>query len=222
MNAEYREDQLLALSGIQHFYFCRRQWALIHIERQWKENQSTAEGHLLHKRTDDPFFQEKRSGLIIARAMPVVSYILGLYGICDVVEFRESSDGVHLHGQEGTFLPMPVEYKRGQQKPDQRDEVQLCAQAICLEEMLSVQIIKACFFYSKTRRRHEILLTHDLREIVKNLSTEMHAYFEKGFTPRVKPQKGCQLCSLKEICLPLLMDEQISAREYVINHMFEK
>ena len=105
MKAEYREDQLLALSGIQHFYFCRRQWALIHIERQWKENQSTAEGHLLHKRTDDPFFQEKRSGLIIARAMPVVSYTLGLYGICDVIEFRESSDGVHLRGQEGTFLP---------------------------------------------------------------------------------------------------------------------
>lgn len=221
MAIEYREDQLLALSGIQHFCFCRRQWALIHIERQWKENQRTAEGRLLHKRVDDPFFQETRPGLIITRAMPVVSYKLGLYGVCDVVEFRQSADGVRLQGREGHFLPLPIEYKRGQPKVDERDEVQLCAQAICLEEMLSVQIAKASFFYAQTRRRQEIALTEELRDLVHKLSTEMHGYYERGYTPKVKPKKGCAQCSLKEICLPVITDEKRSARAYIKTHLDE-
>ena len=221
MEAEYREDQLLALSGIQHFYFCRRQWALIHIERQWKENQRTAEGRLLHKRTDDPFFHESRPGLIITRAMPVVSYKLGFYGICDVVEFRQSRGGVRLHEWEGNYLPMPIEYKRGNPKIDERDEVQLCAQAICLEEMLSVQIPKANFFYAQIRRRHEIALTDELRDLVHKLSAEMHGYYERGYTPKVKPKKGCSQCSLKEICLPVITDEKRSARSYIQMHLDE-
>jgi CRISPR-associated exonuclease Cas4 len=221
MPGPYREDQLLALSGIQHFYFCRRQWALIHIERQWVENVRTLEGRLLHQRTDDPFFTEKRHGVLIARAMPVVSYQLGLYGICDVVECRQSPEGVRLHGQEGAFLPMPVEYKRGQAKPDQRDEVQLCAQAICLEEMLSVKIQKASFFYAKTRMRVAVKLTPTLRELVKKLSSEMHACFERGYTPKVRPKKGCRACSLREVCLPKLTRQQMKASAYIDQHLKE-
>jgi CRISPR-associated exonuclease Cas4 len=217
----YREDQLLALSGIQHFYFCRRQWALIHIERQWVENVRTLEGQLLHKRSDDPFFTEKRHGVLIARAMPVVSYELGLYGICDVVECREAPNGVRLHGQEGNFLPMPVEYKRGRKKPDQRDEVQLCAQAICLEEMLSVRIEKASFFYAQTRKRLEVDLTPELRGLVKQLASEMHTYFDRGYTPKAKPRKDCQACSLKDICLPKLTGKQMKASVYIASYLKE-
>lgn len=221
MTSEYREDELLPLSGIQHFCFCRRQWALIHVERQWKENERTMEGRLLHKRTDDPFLIENRPGIRITRAMPVVSYQLGLYGICDVVEFRESDEGIRLHGQEGNFLPMPIEYKRGKPKSDERDEVQLCAQAICLEEMLSVQISSACMFYAQTRRRLEVNLTQTLRDRVFTLSEEMHSYFSRGYTPKVKPKKGCQACSLREICLPRLTDEQLKVRDYIDKHLDE-
>jgi CRISPR-associated exonuclease Cas4 len=221
MEFNYNEDQLLALSGIQHFYFCRRQWALIHVERQWQENVRTLEGRLLHKRTDDPFFTEKRHEVIIARAMPVVSYQLGLYGICDVVEFHQSSQGVRLHGREGNFLPMPIEYKRGEPKYDQRDEVQLCAQALCLEEMLSVDVPKANFFYAKTRKRHEITISNELKVLVRRLASEMHEYFERGFTPKVKPHKGCNHCSLKDLCLPTLMGDQISVHDYILHHIEE-
>src|SRR5450759_144100 len=111
MKSEYQPDELLALSGIQHFCFCRRQWALIHIERQWQENVLTVEGKLMHDRADDPFFSEVRKGVIIARLMPVASYRLGFIGVCDVVEFTPSPEGVRLQGRQGTFVPAPIEYK---------------------------------------------------------------------------------------------------------------
>src|SRR5690606_34221493 len=131
MTIEYSPEEMLSLSGIQHFLFCRRQWALIHVEQQWQENMLTVDGRILHNRVDDPFFTEKRKGVIIARSVPVASPSLGLSGICDVVEFTHSTQGVHLAGHAGTFLPAPVEYKRGKQKQGQSDEAQLCAQAIC-------------------------------------------------------------------------------------------
>ena len=208
-------DELLALSGIQHFYFCRRQWALIHIERQWQDNVLTVEGKLLHDRADDPFLSETRKGRIIARSMPVASYRLGLYGICDVVEFTLSSEGANLHGREGKFLPIPIEYKRGKEKEDDRDKVQLCAQALCLEEMLSVDIPKGFIFYGKTRRRIEVVFSEQLRNLVLKYADEMHSYFDRGYTPRVKPSKACRSCSLKDICLPELQGKVISASRYI-------
>jgi CRISPR-associated exonuclease Cas4 len=134
MRPEYKPDELLPLSGIQHFCFCWRQWALIHVERQWKENVLTVEGKLMHDQADDPFFSEVRKGVIIARSMPVASYRLGFIGVCDVVEFTPSSEGVHLQGRQGSFLPAPVEYKHGKEKWDQSDEAQLGAQAVCLKK----------------------------------------------------------------------------------------
>jgi len=215
------DDQLLPLSGIQHFNFCRRQWALIHIERQWRDNQSTVEGKLLHHRTDDPFVFETRHGICVSRALPVVSYELGLYGICDVVEFHQSEFGARLHGQEGKFLPMPIEYKRGKPKEDQSDEVQLCAQAICLEEMFSVDINNAAFYYASNRRRHQILLSDQLRLLVKKLSIEMHDYFKRGFTPQVKTKKACKSCSLSEICLPSMLNQHSSVSDYLKKYVNE-
>jgi CRISPR-associated exonuclease Cas4 len=215
MIQEYQPEELLPLSGIQHFCFCRRQWALIFVERQWQENLLTVEGKLMHERADNPFFSEVRKGVIISRALPVASYRLGFYGVCDIVEFAPSPDGVQLRGREGLYLPAPIEYKRGHEKHDHSDEVQVCAQALCLEEMLVVHISKGFLYYGETRRRVEVELTEELRAFVAELAVEMHAYYERGYTPRVKPSKACKSCSLEEVCLPGLQEMVIPASKYI-------
>ncbi|OQY89835.1 MAG: CRISPR-associated protein Cas4 [Anaerolineae bacterium UTCFX1] len=215
MPTEYTQDDLLPLSGIQHFLFCRRQWALIHIEQQWKENALTAEGRIMHKKVDDPFFTETRNGVVTARSVPVASYRLGLSGVCDVVEFTSSSDGVRLPNREGLYLPAPIEYKRGKEKRDHSDETQLCAQAMCLEEMLSTHIPRGYLFYGETRRRMEVDFTLELRTLVQDISAEMHNYFSRGYTPKVKTHKGCRSCSLADICLPVLQEKVIAASRYI-------
>jgi CRISPR-associated exonuclease Cas4 len=215
VNPEYTSDELLPLSGIQHFVFCRRQWALIHIEQQWKDNVLTAEGRIMHKRADDPFFTEVRQGVVVARAVPIASYRLGLSGVCDVVEFTESPEGVRLPGREGLYQPAPVEYKRGKPKREPSDEAQLCAQAMCLEEMLSVTIPAGYLYYGETRHRLPVELTTELRELVRKMTGEMHAYFARGYTPRAKPFKGCRSCSLADICLPDLQAKAIAASKYI-------
>jgi CRISPR-associated exonuclease Cas4 len=215
MIEEYSPDELLPLSGIQHFVFCRRQWALIHVERQWQENVLTSEGRLMHKRTDDPFFTETRNGVVTARAMPIASYRLGLAGVCDVVEFTESPEGVRLPGWQSLYLAAPVEYKRGREKQDACDEAQLCAQAMCLEEMLSVKIQTGSLYYGEIRHRVEVELSGELRNLVVEMAEEMHAYFKRGYTPRVKPSKACRSCSLVDICLPELLENGVPASKYI-------
>jgi CRISPR-associated exonuclease Cas4 len=215
MISEYTQDELLPLSGIQHFQFCRRQWALIHIERQWEENALTVEGKLMHDRVDDPYFTEVREGVVITRSMPVASYQLGLSGVCDVVEFTRGPEGVTLRGREGKYLPAPVEYKHGREKHDACDEVQLCAQAVCLEEMLSVNIPCGALYYGEIRRRVRVELTAELRGLVAQISSEMHDYFNKGYTPRVKPSRACNSCSLADVCLPELQAKASSAAKYI-------
>ena len=233
MKPEYTSEELLPLSGIQHFLFCRRQWALIHIEQQWKDNFLTVEGKIMHKRVDDPYFTETRKGIITARAVPVASYRLGLSGICDVVEFTllppspagrgagGEGDGVKLPNKEGLYLAAPVEYKRGKEKHDHSDETQLCAQAMCLEEMLSVSIPNGYLYYGETRHRVEIELTATLRSLVKDMSDEMHNYFSRGYTPKVKTHKGCRSCSLADICLPVLNEKVITASKYIKENIEE-
>ena len=126
---EYREDDFLMLSGIQHFIFCRRQWALIHIEQQWKENEHTIVGELLHKKAHDPYLAEKRGDVMISRALPVYSRSMGVSGECDIVEFHRAEDGIGLHGHRGLFRVFPVEYKKGSPKESEADILQLTAQA---------------------------------------------------------------------------------------------
>jgi len=215
MSREYTSDELLPLSGIQHFVFCRRQWALIHVEQQWKENALTAEGRIMHKRADDPFFTETRNGVITARSVPIASYRLGLSGVCDVVEFTTSPDGVKLPNRDGLYLAAPVEYKRGKPKREHVDEAQLCAQAMCLEEMLSVTIPRGYLFYGETRHREEVELTAELRTLVQEMSAEMHNYFSRGYTPKVKTSKACRSCSLADICLPKLQEKALPASKYI-------
>lgn len=204
----YREEEYLQLSGLQHFAFCRRQWALIHIEQQWRENLRTVEGSLLHGRAHDEKLRERRGDTLILRGLPVCSTTLGVSGKCDVVEFYADPNGVPLHGEEGMWKPFPVEYKRGAPKTHQADELQLCAQAMCIEEMLCCIISEGALFYGETRRRTVIHFTQELRDQVSTMLKEMHGLYARGHTPKVKPTKGCSACSLKELCLPALMKEK--------------
>ncbi len=214
MFEEYTAEDLLPLSGLQHFVFCRRQWALIHLESQWKENYLTASGRQLHERVDDPFFNQRRADLIIARSVPIVSYKLGLTGICDLVEFKSCKNGVSLPGHTGCYSVTPVEYKRGEPKTGMEDLVQVAAQALCLEEMLSTQISNAFLFYGKTRHRFEVIIDAELRNKVLEISSEMHALYKRQHTPQVRTSKACKSCSLAELCLPELQGKR-SALGYI-------
>lgn len=209
----YAPEDCLMISGLQHFRFCRRQWALIHIEAQWAENLRTVEGQILHERAHDESLRESRGDLWIVRGLRVQSLTLGLSGQCDVVEFRRNdARGVPLAGKEGAWLPYPVEYKRGSPKTGGCDELQLCAQAMCLEEMLCCEIPQGALYYGEPHRRTEVDFTPELRQEVTDLLTEMHELYRRGYTPKVKPSKSCNACSLKELCLPkLLQSRSVSA-----------
>jgi len=208
------EENFLMLSGIQHFQFCSRQWALIHIEQQWEENVKTIEGQEVHKKVDDPFQREKRGKKLIVRAMPIKSNELQINGICDVVEFIEDLNGVNIYGMEGKYLAYPVEYKRGKPKKDDVDILQLTAQAMCLEEMLLCEVDKGYLFYDETKRRVEIKITDEHKEKVKNIVKQMQELFKRQYTPKVKTGKFCSNCSLEKICLPTMMSKR-SVKSYI-------
>lgn len=218
---EYTEDNYLMISGIQHFKFCRRQWALIHIEQQWAENVHTAIGEIMHQRVHDPELREKRKGLIVARALPVSSREMGVSGECDVVEFRLSEDGIRLHGRRGLYSIYPVEYKKGKPKLTEEDRLQLAAQAMCLEEMFSASVPVGAVFYGETRRREQVEITEELRQEARNCFREMHGYFERAYTPKVKYSKACNACSLKELCLPKL-GKSLSVKAYITGMLGEE
>lgn len=218
---EYKEDDFLMLSGIQHFKFCRRQWALIHIEQQWAENVHTVVGELMHKKAHDPMITEKRKDVLIARALPVSSRSMGISGECDVVEFHKCEDGVSLHGHRGLYEIFPIEYKKGKPKTTEEDILQLTAQAMCLEEMFSAEILKGAIFYGETRKREEITFSDELRKEVREMFTEMHQYYDRKYTPRVRWNKGCNGCSLKDICLPKLGKAE-SVKSYMNQAMKEE
>jgi CRISPR-associated exonuclease Cas4 len=198
----FAEDDLLPLSGIQHLMFCERQWALIHIEQQWEENRLTAEGRVLHERAHDAG-TEARPGVVTARG--VRSLRLGLSGEADVVEFQraeESQAAVLLAEREGWWRPFPVEYKRGRPKGNACDEAQLCAQAMCLEEMLGVTIAAGALFYGSNRRRKEVRFDDGLRALTERLAARMHELYAEGKTPAARYEKKCDSCSLYERCQP--------------------
>jgi len=204
----YSDDQLIQLSGIQHISFCKRQFMLIHAEHCWTENILTAQGRVLHDNAHDPYFSEKRKNLLITRAMPIVSYSLGLIGEADVVEFRAADgerEGVEVKGKEGKWVLMPIEYKRGKPKTEEHDRVQLCAQAICLEEMLDIRISDAELFYWEVRSRQKVKLDIALREHTKYLAQEMHYVLDNANTVRWDSDyKKCKMCSLRSECLPII------------------
>lgn len=218
MESEYREEEFLQLAGLQHFTFCRRQWALIHIEQQWNENVLTMKGNLFHEKVHDGYSSEKRKNVIISRGMPIHSRTLGVSGECDVVEFVQDEQGVTLSNREGKYVLYPVEYKRGKAKITDEDRMQLTAQVICLEEMFLTTIPEAYLFYGETRRRERVEITDALREECRKLLAEMHQLYARGYTPRVRKTKKCEACSLKSICLPKL-EKSKNVAAYISEHM---
>jgi CRISPR-associated exonuclease Cas4 len=204
----YDEADYLQLSGIQHFLFCRRQWALIHIEQQWAENLRTTDGKLMHRNAHDTQSHTRRGDVLTVRGLKIHSPKLGLSGECDVVEFHRDPNGVSLAMADGLLRPYPVEYKRGAVKPNHMDEAQLCAQAMCLEEMLCCKIPDGALFYGETRHREPVAFSSELRQEVEGTVLEMHELFQRGSTPKVKPTKACSACSLRELCLPKLMNKK--------------
>jgi CRISPR-associated exonuclease Cas4 len=200
----YAEDDYLMISGLQHFVFCRRQWALIHVECLWEENRLTAEGEILHKNAHNEGLITKRPGILITRGMRVSSPYLGVTGQCDVVEFIRSEEGAVLHGHRGTWQVCPVEYKHGKDKQDESDVLQLCCEAMCLEEMLSCRIPYGYLYYHEIRHRRKIDLTQEIRQHVQDMTAEMHHYMKRGYTPKVKTGSYCNACSVKNLCIPRL------------------
>lgn len=218
---EYAEEDYLMLSGIQHFAFCQRQWALIHIDMVWEENQRTAEGQILHEKCHDAYSSESRGETIISRGMPVFSREMGVSGECDVVEFRKSKTGVSLFGREGLYTVYPVEYKRGEPKSSDIDILQLTAQAMCLEEMLGCEITEGALFYGQTKRRQKVVFSAELRAQVRAAFLQMHEYHRRGYVPRVKMTKACNACSLKDLCLPKML-KRVSAKKYLLECVNEQ
>ena len=217
----YQEEDYMMISGIQHFSFCRRQWALIHVEQQWKDNLRTTEGNLMHERAHDGQIREKRGDTISMRGLRVSSPTLGISGICDVVEFVRSTEGAILAGEEGYWSVYPIEYKRGSQKVENADRLQLCAQAMCLEEMMGCRIEEAALFYGETRRRECVVLDENLRTEVREMLQEMRNYYSRGYTPKAKTGKHCNACSLKELCLPRIC-KRVSVAEYIQRYVQEE
>ena len=215
---EYREEDFLMLSGIQHYAFCPRQWAMIHIEQQWEENYYTVDGKIMHTNAHDKEFTEKRGDIIITRGLAIHSRELGISGACDVVEFHKQEQGVFLPQYEANYMPIPVEYKRGKSKEHQADELQLCAQAMCLEEMLVCEIPKGYLYYGETKKRQEVYFTKELREKVIESFARMHELFQKQHTPKGKKTKRCQSCSLKNLCLPVI-EKTVSVKTYLKKNM---
>jgi CRISPR-associated exonuclease Cas4 len=203
----FSEEDYLMLSGVSHFSFCPRRWGLIHLEDQWRENYLTATGRILHEKTDAPFARERRGGKIVTRAMRLLSHRLKIAGQADTVEFYcqpNDGSGVALEGEAGLWLARPVEYKRGRAKTIDCDRLQLCAQALCLEEMLGVAVLEGDLFYWETRRRETVPLTSKLRSAVIEICDQMWAAYVAGVTPPPRRGKHCRACSLSDICLPAL------------------
>lgn len=208
------DDEYLLLSGIKHFQFCRRRWALVHIEQQWAENALTTDGHFMHETVHDADFTEKRGRLLLSRGMPVKSETLKISGVCDMVELIKSPDGVSISGRPDAYLIYPVEYKHGRPDPSGADSFHLCAQVLCLEEMFVTDIPEGAIYYGELHRRQTVPMTEELRTNVRTAVLEMHELYRRGHTPRVKPQKACVSCSMQDICHPGLT-RCGSAKKYI-------
>lgn len=200
------DDDLLPISALQHYLYCPRQFALIHVERLWAENRFTAEGQLLHRKADEVAVVSRR-GVRTVTAMPLLNTELGITGVADVVEFHETTEGER---------PYPVEYKRGRPKDHHADEVQLCAQALCLEVMFKVVLEEGALYYGKTRHRQVVMLNDELRALTRQVITEARLLVAQGRTPTAAYKSSvCDACSLIELCQPRLLGRQRSVRDWI-------
>jgi CRISPR-associated exonuclease Cas4 len=217
----YSEEDLLPLSGLQHLAFCERRWALVHLEQQWEENLFTAEGKLLHEKAHSADI-ESRPEVLVRRTLPLHSFRLGLSGQADIVEFlpcEAGEPGVPMPRRKGLWKPFPVEYKRtGDKHGSVAYRIQLCAQALCLEEMLQVPIPAGAVFDGKAKHREAVIFDEPLRQEVERYAALMHWILQSGKTPRAIYAKKCEACSMKPLCLPSVV-ESASASGYLSRAM---
>jgi len=195
----YTDDEYIQLSSLQHYMFCPRQCGLIHVYGLWMENRFTARGKVLHERVDSSE-EETRGTSHIVRSLNIYSREYGLSGRADVVEFKN---------EQGVIIPFPVEYKSGKPKPDMRDTVQLCAQALCLEEMLGVKIREAALFYGKTRHRIKVDLNDALKGMTISAIRDVHDMMRQRRVPTGSYMKKCDTCSLYDECMPKLANRKV-------------
>lgn len=210
----YLQDELRPISALQHILFCERQCALIHTEQVWEENYFTASGDLFHQKADTGV-KEKRVGVIQEFGLPIRSLKYGLIGKADVVE-------IHRNDKKEIAKIVPIEYKSGKPKDDAWDEVQVCAQALCLEEMLDIPIANGFLFYGKDRRRHRVDFTEALRSFTIATAERLHALLATGITPEAQYTKRCKSCSLEQICLPRSAGRKKSIKRYIAQFINEE
>jgi len=213
----FAEEDLLPISALQHYIFCPRQCALIHVEQVWSDNVLTVQGSLLHSKVHASG-SEARGDLIVMRGMRIRSLRLGLIGQADAVEFVRCSmeeDGVRLADRHGHWRPSVIEYKRGRPKIDRCDEVQLCAQVMCMEEMLGVEIFEAAIFYGDPRRRYRVSINKSLRIETTDAIVAVRALLESSLLPVAVDDKRCRRCSLLDQCQPGITSRKRSAAAYL-------
>jgi CRISPR-associated exonuclease Cas4 len=220
----YTEDELIPLSALQHYLYCERQCALIHLEGQWRENLYTTKGQLFHERVKRGE-REVRDGVVTVRSLPIRSLRLGLAGVADAVEFHPPPGAHDLPNLDGGlpagWTVYPIEYKRGRPKQNRCDEVQLCAQALCLEEMLGAEITEGSLFYGRTRHRQPVGFDEPLRSLTAEIAGRVRRMLETGRTPPAPNDRRCKNCSLVDVCLPKLSSRRRDAEAY-LRHLTEE
>ena len=207
----YDEDDLLPISSLQHLAFCERQWALIHMEGEWSENVLTMEGRQLHEYVHEQGSTSK-SGVRLVRGLKLRSLEVGLYGVADLVEFHKDDAGVPVAGLRGQYIPFPVEYKRGRKRYDIADEMQLCAQAVCLEEMFGVVVPRGAIYYGQPKRRAEVDLSDALRARLREYCVRARELLAHAARARENVGRHCASCSLAEQCMPEVVKNDESAK----------
>lgn len=227
MNMYFQDESLIMISALQHYLFCPRQCTLIHVEGVWSENYLTATGHVMHERVDRKGAETRRD-VHLATSLRLVSHRLGVTGVADMVEFHRVDapvygDGIvvgaRLSGRTGWWKPFPVEYKRGTPKPHRADEVQLCAQAMCLEEMLGVSVKEGALYYGETHRRTGVVFDDALRELTENTASSVRELLSTHMTLEARWTKGCRACSLSDICRPENFSSCDSVRKWMKKQM---
>ncbi len=222
----FTDDEFLPVSLIQHLLFCERRAALVHIERLWADNFFTMEGTIFHRKVDGDLPVESRGDVRVSRGLMLRSMELGMIGRADVVEFHlicdrekfdvdEPASGIRLENTAGLWRPFPVDYKRGRLRHEAGYEAQLCAQAICLEEMMGVAVPEGALFYGRTRRRKHVVFDKKLRQTTRQAAARLHELIASGKTPPAHYGKKCRDCSLADICMPKVAGAGKSATRYL-------
>ena len=225
----YNEDDLLPISRLQHLLFCERRAALVQIEGLWEDNLFTVEGTHLHQKVDDDLPPESRGDLRVTRGLLLHSFELGLSGKADVVEFHQliedladsppisggKAAAIPLVGVSGLWRPYPVDYKRGRLRHEEGFEAQLCAQALCLEEMMGVAVPEGAVYYVKPRRRLAVVFDETLRASTSEATRRLHELIDSGRTPKARYEKKCDSCSLFSLCMPKVTGTRLSVQRYM-------